>query len=157
MSGKRYQSGYDDGFKAGEWAAGGDTRRSQSLHMRNPQKNAESANLLTLCKELRDALAAAMRVMANYEQAGYYFLLELDKLGIARGIGKRADKALAPVASESQGDSGERSYSAAEVQAIWLGAMESQIKSPEIRERLKAEALRRYPEKPREASRELEM
>ncbi len=24
MSGKRYQSGYDDGFKAGQWAAGGD-------------------------------------------------------------------------------------------------------------------------------------
>jgi len=66
--------------------------------------------------------------------------------------GQRADSLLTRATAflGGQAGGGERGYSAAEVRAIWLGAMESQIKSPEIRERLKAEALRRYPEKPRE-------
>ena len=44
MSGKRYQSGYDDGSKAGQWAAG-------------------TQSLLPLVRELRDVLKQAARLI----------------------------------------------------------------------------------------------
>jgi hypothetical protein len=70
--------------------------------MRNRQNNADYTNLLNCCMELRDALAAAMRVMAHYEQADYFLQLELDRLGIGRGIGKRADVIIAAARREIQ-------------------------------------------------------
>ena len=95
---------------------------------------ARPAVLEALARELGDVLRRALEELSTYVEASG------GHLGILTDVLIRADKVLAG----EPGDGGERSYSAAEVQAIWLGAMESQIKSPEIRGRLKAEALRRY-------------
>ena len=48
-----------------------------------------------MIKELRDALAAAMRVMVHYGGADELFEIELRLLGIADGIGVRTDKWIA--------------------------------------------------------------
>jgi hypothetical protein len=52
--------------------------------------------------ELRDALAAAMRVMAHYGGAGELFEIELRRIGIPNGIGKRADEIIAAARREMQ-------------------------------------------------------
>ena len=61
----------------------------------NARLIAATPDLLDSCKELRDGLAAAMRVMVHYEAATRYFEIELNKLGIPNGIGKRADTVIA--------------------------------------------------------------
>jgi len=63
--------------------------------MRNRQNNADYTNLLHCCMELRDALAAAMRVILIYGRAGELFEIELYRIGIPNGIGKRADEIIA--------------------------------------------------------------
>jgi hypothetical protein len=63
--------------------------------MRNQQNNADFTNLLNCCMDLRDALAAAMRVILIYGRAGELFEIELRRIGIPNGIGKRADVIIA--------------------------------------------------------------
>ena len=60
MSGKRYQSGYDDGFKAGEWAG----RRAP-----NP--------LLPLVRELREVLEYYAKARDIYAMTGVWQLAEV--------------------------------------------------------------------------------
>jgi hypothetical protein len=50
--------------------------------------------LLPLIKELRDALAAAMRAMFHSPIVSAEFKAELDRLGIPDGIGVRANEAI---------------------------------------------------------------
>jgi len=54
---------------------------------------AAAPDLLEACKELRDALAAAMRVVSGSEYADAW-LAVCDSIGIKPGVGKRADAAI---------------------------------------------------------------
>jgi len=54
-------------------------------------------DLLASCKELREALAGAMRVISTSEQADLTdcFVEEMARIGITDGIGVRADSIIA--------------------------------------------------------------
>ena len=54
----------------------------------------KESDLLDSCKELRDALAAAMRVLMIYIKGPEIFESELHRIGIPDGIGVRADAAI---------------------------------------------------------------
>jgi hypothetical protein len=65
-----------------------------------PDNNA----LLASCKELRDGLAGAMRVITNYGtiEVVAKFEAEMVRLGIEPGIGVRANKAIAKAEGRDQ-------------------------------------------------------
>jgi hypothetical protein len=57
---------------------------------------AAAPELLKSCKELRDALAGAMRVIVNHDcDVASAFEREMNRLGIKPGVGVRADEAIA--------------------------------------------------------------
>lgn len=63
------------------------------------QLRSHVVTLLAVCKELREALAAAMRTMAtdhaDADELADAFVSEIARLGIADGVGVRADAAIA--------------------------------------------------------------
>jgi len=60
------------------------------------------AALVKAAKELRDAMAAAMRVLVHYEDGAWYLEQELAKAGIENGFGKRIDATLAAMEGEGR-------------------------------------------------------
>jgi len=104
---------------------------------------ADRERLLPLVRELRDWIEWALTLKADIRT---YTAMNI------RGIGllARADKALAGAASEPQGDCAAE-VAQKERAAFVMGANTLNIWRYED---AKAEALRRYPEKPREVNRE---
>ena len=129
VSGKRYQSGYDDGFKAGEWAG----RRAP-----NP--------LLPLVRELRDAIAALLTMMdrgvspRKLDETLTWVANDRKARAMGQAGIKNADKALAG----EPGDGGEQRREDFVAGVVWAC---SPVRGETEAE---AEALRRYPEKPQE-------
>jgi len=60
------------------------------------------AALVQAAKELRDAMAAAMRVLVHYEDGAWCLEQELAKAGIETGFGKRIDATLAAMGGEGR-------------------------------------------------------
>jgi len=60
------------------------------------------AALVKAGKEMRDAMAAAMRVLAHYEDGAWSLDQELAKAGIETGFGKRIDATLAALEGEGR-------------------------------------------------------
>ena len=74
--------------------------RDYDSRLANARLIAAAPELLDCCKELRDALAGAMRVMvahacAEGDALTEDFVSEIARLGISDGIGVRADAAIA--------------------------------------------------------------
>jgi hypothetical protein len=68
----------------------------QDANEANAHLIAAAPDLLASCKELREALAGAMRVISTSDQADLTdcFVEEMERIGIVDGIGIRADTAI---------------------------------------------------------------
>ena len=65
------------------------------------QDNTTNEELLTVCMELRDALAGAMRVIASQDVSlTEAFIEEMRAMGIKNGIGVRADVVIAKAGAQ---------------------------------------------------------
>ena len=110
--------------------------------------DADHAALLGLVRELRDALRIATTLIDQHSE----WLLEdykeeVDKAGIAPSLGIRADKALAG----EPGEGGKQRREDFVAGAAYGGYMDfGKSTAKEAGEQARAEALRRYPEKPQE-------
>ncbi len=71
----------------------GDPWWLQHITTTPPQQQAVNTQLLEACKELMDATAAAMRILAHHKLAGA-FLAEVESMGIRDGMGIRAQAAI---------------------------------------------------------------
>ena len=62
----------------------------------SPEISQESAQeLLMSCKELREACAAAMRVLEHMKDGADFFMFELQLAKVENGFGVRAQEAIA--------------------------------------------------------------
>ena len=65
------------------------------------QDNTTNEELLTVCMELRDALAGAIRVIASQDVSlTEAFIEEMRAMGIKNGVGVRADAIIAKAGAQ---------------------------------------------------------